>query len=255
MIPLKTPKEIRLMQQSGRIAFSILGQVMKRIRPGISTLELEQLAQSLVKKFGVQASFPTVGHYPYSLCVSVNEEVVHGLPGKRKLKKGDLVSIDFGVIFQGWHSDVARTVWIKDETIKNQERKSIEKFLATGKKALEEATREARIGNRVGHISFAIQQVIESAGYNVVKVLTGHGVGRKLHEKPQIPCFLKGRVEQTSVLKEGMVLAIEVMYALGSGEVKVAKDDWTIITSDHSLSAHFENTVAITKKGPVVLTK
>lgn len=243
------------MQKSGEIAALILKNILGEVKAGEKTAELEKIARYLLDKFGVKASFKTIDNYPFVLCVSVNEEVVHGLPGERRLKKGDLVSIDLGVVYQGVHSDVARTVIVKPQppafTLSPLKRR----FLQVGQRALNKAIKQAKIGNRVGHISWAIQKTVEDAGYNVVRTLTGHGIGRKLHEKPQIPCFLKGKVSQTPLLREGMVLAIEVMYTLGSGEVKVAGDNWTVVTSDRALSAHFEDTVAITKKGPKILTR
>lgn len=268
MIKVKKPEEIEIIKEGGKITAFILRKILAKAKPGVRGIELENLAESLINKFKVKASFRTVDSYPFAICLSLNEEVVHGLPGKRKLKDRDLVSIDFGVLHKGWHSDMARTILVSNssrnqilETSKKSAdsrfpipdtNTSVRRFLQVGEEALEKAIKQARIGNRVGNVSLAIQEIIEGAGYSVVKSLTGHGVGRKLHEDPQVPCFLSGRIEETPALKEGMVLAIEVMYSQ-KGEVK--KKGWAIVTRDGSPAGHFENTIAITKKGPVVLTR
>lgn len=248
MIHIRTPEEIELMRESGKITAFILRKILAKVKPGVKGANLENLAGSLLDKFKVKASFKTVKKYPFAICFSLNDEVVHGLPGERKLKEGDLLSVDFGVLRKGWHSDMARTI-----IVKSQRSKEIEKFLETGKRALEKAIEQARAGNRVGNISLAIQRTVEGAGYSVVKSLTGHGIGRKLHEDPQIPCFSQGSIEKTPLLEEGMVLAIEVMYGQGRGEVETK--GWPVVTKDGSFSGHFENTIAITKKGPIILTK
>ena len=248
MIPIKKPEEIEIIKEGSKITAFILKRVLEKAKPGVRGVELENLAESLLEKFKVKASFKTVKDYPFALCLSLNEEVVHGLPSKRRFKEGDLLSIDFGVLYKGFHSDMARTLWVRNQKPK-------ERFLRVGQEALKKAIGQARVGNRVGHISQAIQKTVEGAGFSPVKALTGHGVGKKLHEDPQIFCFLQGRIEDTPLLKEGMVLAIEVMYAQGKGGVRVKKNGWTVVTKDNSLSGHFEDTVVVTKKGPLVLTK
>jgi methionyl aminopeptidase len=253
-IIVKNAREIEIMREAGRITASILRQVLAKAKPGVRGIELENLSESLLEKFKAKASFKTVGNYPYALCLSLNEEVVHGLPSKRRFKEGDLISIDFGALYKGFHSDMARTVLMQAKSerqkAKNEE---VERFLETGKLALKRAINKTRAGNRVGHISQAIQETVEAAGCSVVKTLVGHGVGRKLHEDPQIPCFLKERIEDTPQLLEGMTLAIEVMYAQGEGGVETK--GWPVVTKDGSLAGHFENTIVVTKKGPLVLTK
>jgi methionyl aminopeptidase len=254
-IVVKNAREIEIMGESGRITASILRQVLAKAKPGVRGIELEDLAESLLEKFKARASFKTVGNYPYALCLSLNEEVVHGLPSKRRFKEGDLLSIDFGALHKGFHTDMARTILVRNQKpkTKNQKQEEVERFLNVGQEALKKAIKQAKVGNRVGHISQVIQETVEAAGYSVVKTLVGHGVGRKLHEDPQIPCFLKGRIEDTPQLLEGMTLAIEVMYAQGEGEVETK--GWTIVTRDCSLTGHFENTIVVTEKGPLVLTK
>ena len=241
------------MRKGGQIAACILRKILSKAKPGIRGIELENLAESLIDKFKVKASFRTVRNYPFAICLSLNEEVVHGLPSKKRLKEGDLLSVDFGVLHKGWHSDMARTIIVKSPKLKVKNQEEKERFLRVGWKALNGAIQQAKVGNYVGNISLAIQKTIEGAGYNVVRSLTGHGVGRRLHEDPQIPCFLRGRIEDTPILKSGMVLAIEVMYTRGRGEVK--HKGWAVVTRDGSIAGHFENTIAITKKGPIILTR
>lgn len=248
MISLRGPEEIKVIGGGGRITALILKKILAAAEPGVRTIELENLAVSLLDKFAVQASFKTVRNYPFALCLSLNEEVVHGLPGKRKLKKSDLLTVDFGVLDQGFHSDMARTILVGGD-----EGGEMGKFLAVGRDAFQEAIDQAKISNRVGHLSQAIEQAIKKAGYQPIEGLVGHGVGKKLHEDPQIPCLLIGKLEETPRLEEGMVLAVEVMYAQGEGGIKT--ENWTAVTADGSLAAHFENTIAVTKKGPVILTK
>lgn len=248
MIDLRSPEEVRVIGDGGRITAFILKKILAAAEPGVRTIELENLAVSLLDKFSVQASFKTVKGYSFALCLSLNEEVVHGLPGERRLKKGDLLTVDFGVLYKSFHSDMARTILVGGE-----KGGAMGKFLAVGKEAFQEAISQAKIGNRVGHLSQAIERVVKKSGYQPIEGLVGHGVGKKLHEDPQIPCLLIGKLEETPRLEDGMVLAIEVMYTQGKGEIKI--EDWTAVTADGSLAAHFENTVAVTKGGPVVLTK
>ena len=248
MIHLKSPEEIEIMKEGGRITALILKEVLALVGPGIKSLELENLALSLIDKFRVKASFKTVREYPFALCLSLNKEIVHGLPGERKLQRGDLLSVDFGVLHQGFHSDMARTV-----VVGGQKTKEISRFLDTGQRALKEATDQVRPGRRVGHISQTIGKIVEEGGYCPVENLVGHGIGKTLHEDPQIPCFLVKELKKTPILEVGMVVAIEVMYAQGGGEIKV--NGWPVVTADGSLSAHFENTIAVTREGPVVLTQ
>lgn len=247
MSNVKTPEQVGLMRKSGEICAQALLQVLAAVRPGVTTLELDKIANREIKKRGGGISFQTVENYPYTICVSVNDEVVHGLPTKYALKEGDIIGIDIGVLYQGWHSDLAQTV-----VVGNVDKKTAD-FVQCGRIALDKAIAQARIGNKVGDISHAMQRVVEGQGYAVVRALTGHGVGRELHEEPVIPCF--GTAGKGEALVEGMVIAIEVIYNMGKSDVVWKNDDgWTIAAADGSMSGLFERTVAITKDGPEVLT-
>lgn len=246
MILLKTAKEIEIMARGGKKLAWVMGRVLGQIRPGIKLSWLDRLAEKLIKKQGGFPSFKKVKNYHWVTCININEGVVHGIPGDYKLKKEDLVSLDMGMFFQGFHTDMARTIRCggKDD-----------KFLKIGRIALKKAVERAKPGNRVGHLSLAIQNEIKKADLNPVRVLTGHGIGRKLHEAPRVPCFLKDEIKKTAALKAGMVLAIEVIYSQGSPDLVLAKDGWTLKTADGKLAGLFEDTVAITKSGPKVLTR
>lgn len=244
----KNPQEIEIMAEGGKIAAQIRGELVKAARPGVMTLELDKLAAELMVRHGVKASFKGFQRYQYSIVTCLNEEVVHGIPSERKLREGDLLTIDLGVSHQGFHTDTAVTVEIQNQElkIKNQ------KLLHAGQKALARAIEECAPGNRVGDISHAIQDVIEAAGYSPIRAFVGHGIGRKLHESPQIPCV--GFAGGGPLLKVGTTLAVEVMYARGGYEVGLLDDGWTTVTRDGSVSAMFEHTLAITDTKPKVLT-
>lgn len=247
-VPLKTPDEVKIMAEGGEKLARVKKALAKEVAVGVSSLDIEVLADSLIKKEGAEASFKMVPGYSWATCVNVNRGLVHGMPKKEVVfKKGDLVSIDVGIFFKGFHTDTSVSVGL-DLTPENQ------KFLETGEKALKEAISQVKVGNHVFDISKAIQDVVRSGGYSPIRALVGHGVGRELHEEPQIPCFLPGRVEDSPKLTPGMVLAIEVMYAMGAPEVVYDEDGWTISTADGKISALFEDTVAVTKEGPKVLT-
>lgn len=246
MIQIKTPAEIKTMAEGGRRLASVLGKVLGAVKVGVSLKELDQLAEELIKKQGGEASFKRVKNYHWTTCLNVNQGVVHGIPHQYRLKKGDLLSVDLGIFYQGFHTDMAWTVWVGEKK-KNA-------FLEAGKRALKLATKAAKPGNRVGHLSVVIEREIRKAGWKPVKNLTGHGVGRELHEAPQIFCFLKEKVEKTARLEPGMVLAIEVIYVQGEPELALRNDGWTVETRDGKLAALFENTVAVTQKGPLILT-
>lgn len=255
MIDLKTEEEIEIMRQGGRILYEILFEVLKSVKVGVSELELDQLAEKLILKKGGEPGFKKVDGYKHTICISTNTVVVHGVPTEYKLKEGDVVGIDCGVYYKGFHTDAAHTIRIKDEGLMIKD-DGADKFLETGKRALEEAIKVARFGNRVGHISKTIQNIVEGAGYSVVRSLIGHGVGRQLHEEPEIPGFLNGPIDKTSKLNIGMTIAIEVIYNMGKSDVVYSGNDgWTIKTKDNSLSGLFERTVAITNEGSVVLTQ
>lgn len=249
MIKIKSKKDIEKIKKGGEILSNVMWELVKNLKPGISELELDKLAEKLIIQKGAIPGFKKVEGYDYTLCVSTNDQVVHGIPTDYILKKGDLIGLDCGVFYRGFFTDMAETVLIGD---KNQE---IDKFLIIGKKALADAIKQAKDGNRIGHISKTIQDIVEGNGYSVVKCLVGHGVGEKLHEDPEIPGFLIEKIEKTPLLKEGMVLAIEVIYNLGKADVvREEGDDWTIKTKDNSLSATFERTITVDKNGGIILT-
>jgi len=252
MIPIKTEREIKLMKEGGQKLAFVFAEVVKKIKPGVSLRQLDSLAEELIIKQGGFPSFKTVKGYHWATCININEGVVHGIPNDYQIKEGDLVSLDMGMLYKGFHADMARTLCIRMQNSKCKSQN--EKFLKVGEKALKMAIKAARPGNRVGHISAAIEKVIRKAGFSPVEDLTGHGVGKKLHEEPQIPCFLARPITQTPVLQPGMTLAIEVIYTLGKPDLILADDGWTIETADGKLASLFENTVLATKKEPVILT-
>ena len=255
MIKIKTKKEIEIMRVSGRILAETLYEVLEHVKPGVSEEELDRLAEKLIIEKGAEPGFKKVPGYKHTICVSVNDVVVHGIPSKYRLKPGDVIGIDCGVYYKGFHTDMSETVRVQssESKIANDD---VEKFLQTGKKALEEGIKAAKLGNHIGDISKTIQEIVEGQGYSVVRSLVGHGVGRDLHEEPEVPGYLIGSIGKTPVLKEGMVIAVEVIYNLGKSEVMHSStDDWTIKTADGSLSGVFERTLAITKNGTLVLTK
>lgn len=250
MIQIKTSQEIEKMKEGGKILAKILEEIKKEVKSGIITLELDKRAEELIKQSGGKPSFKMVKGYKWTTCMCVNEVVVHGVPGNYKLKEGDVLGIDIGLFYKGFHTDMAWTLRVQTQ---NDE---VDRFLEAGKRALEEAIKMAKVGNYVGHVSQAIQETIEKAGFSPVRALVGHGVGRNLHEEPQIPCFLRGKIEDTPKLKEGMTLAIEIIYNQGKPEVVYGSDDgWTIKTADGKLSGLFEHTVAVLEGGPEILTK
>ena len=247
MLTLKSQQEIELMRKASRIVAQILDEVDSRIRPGVSTQELDNFAERRCKELGVIPAFKGYHDYPASFCISVNDEVVHGIPSpKRLLKEGDIVGIDFGVICNGWFGDSARTFKVGKVS------KEADQLMRVTYEALMLGIEQCHEGNRLFDIGHAIQKYVESFGYGVVREFVGHGIGRALHEDPQVPNF--GSPGKGAPLKVGMVLAIEPMINAGGPEVKVLEDGWTAVTVDRSLSAHFEHTVAITASGPDILT-
>ncbi len=240
-------KEVEKIRQSGRI----LGRVLERLRtllvPGVTTSFLEEVARELIAREGAKPAFLGYRGFPASLCISINDEVVHGLPGKRVVKEGDLVSIDVGVEFEGFYTDAAFSVVVGNGN------PMARKLVEVTRKALYEGIRRAIPGNRVGDISHAIQMTVEREGFSVVRDLVGHGVGKSLHEDPQIPNF--GKKGQGAILEEGMVLAIEPMANERNYRVKVLEDGWTVVTEDGGLSAHFEHTVLVKREKPEILTQ
>lgn len=235
----------------------IMEEVIRKAKSGVSTQELDQFTERLIRKQGGRPSFMMVPRYHWATCLCVNNCVVHGVPTKYQLKEGDILGVDMGIFYKGFHTDMARTLRVRTKSEKRKAKSDkIGKFLETGGMALRKAINQAKIGSRVGHISKAIQETVEGAGYSVVKTLVGHGVGRHLHEEPQIPGFLGGEIAQTPLLKKGMTLAVEIIYNQGTDKIFLKKEDgWTILTKDGRLSGLFEDTIAITEKGPIVLTK
>jgi methionyl aminopeptidase len=247
MIFLKSPEEIEKMSASGRVVAEILAEVRERIRPGVTTRELDQLADRLCAKKKAKAAFKGYRGYPFSLCVSVNEEVVHGFPSERRLVEGDIVSLDFGVLMDGYYGDAALTQPV------GRVSPLAERLIRVTREALFRGLEKARAGNRLGDISAAVQGYVEGHRFSVVRQFVGHGIGRSLHEDPQIPNF--GEAGRGILLKAGMVLAVEPMVNAGGYEVEIKEDGWTAVTKDRSLSAHFEHTVAITEDGCRILTQ
>lgn len=252
-INIKSEKEINAMRQSGRIVAEVLKILSEQIKPGMKTKELDIIAEKEMKRLGAESSFNGYRGFPANICVSVNDEIVHGIPGDRVLKDGDIVSLDFGVIYQGFHGDAAVTVGIGK--ISQEARRLIE----TTQACLAKGIAAARAGANLGDVSGAIQQYAESKGYSVVREYTGHGIGREMHEDPQIPNCTEppyGLQPGTGpVLKKGMTLALEPMLNTGGWHTRVAGDHWTVLTADGSLSAHFEHTIAVDNNEPEVLTR
>ena len=248
-IIIKSEAEIKLMQEGGKKLARVKHALKVAVKPGITAMEIEILANKSIEAEGGEASFKKVEGYKWATCININDGIVHGIPGKDLVfKKGDLVSVDVGLYFKGFHTDTSISVGIALSPANK-------KFLNIGLNALEKAISKAQVGNYIYDISEAIESTVEAAGYTVVKALVGHGVGRELHEDPQIPCFVPGRISDSPKIVPGMVLAIEVMYAMGSDKVEVLADGWTIAMRDGKMSGLFEDSVAVTTKGPIVLTR
>jgi len=246
-IIIKTTDEILLMYEANQIVAETLTMLDNVIQPGMSTWELDNLAEELCVKRKAKPAFKGYRGFPGSLCVSVNEEVVHGIPSrKKKLKKGDIISIDFGVLFRGYYGDSAITVPVGVIA------EEVQKLLDTTRNSLQKGIQQAVVGNRISDISKAIQDCVEGGGFTVVRQFVGHGIGAQLHEAPEIPNFHQG--ERTVRLLPGMVLAIEPMVNMGTHKVKVQRDGWTVITIDKKPSAHFEHSIAVTENGPLILS-
>ncbi|MGH2613517.1 MAG: type I methionyl aminopeptidase, partial [Rhabdochlamydiaceae bacterium] len=252
------PAQIMSMQAGGKILSDVVWEVCKAAKPGVSELELDSLAERLIRGQGGEPGFMKVPGYSHTICACTNNVVVHGIPRDYRLQEGDIIDIDCGVFYEGFHTDMCETVIVKNGKlkVKSKDEEKIERFLQIGKKALNEATAQAKGGNRIGHISKTIESIVErEGGYSVVLSLIGHGVGRKLHEDPEVPGYLDGPVEKTPLLKPGMTIAIEVIYNMGQPDVVYSgRDDWTIVSKDGSLSAVFERSVAITDGDPIILT-
>jgi methionyl aminopeptidase len=246
VVILKASWEIDLIRKSGRIVAEALARLTKLVEPGITTLDLDRLAEEYILKRGAKPAFKGYRGYPYTLCASVNEQVVHALPSERTLKEGDIVSLDLGSIVDGYYGDAAVTVPV------GQVSDEAHRLIDVTQESLRRAIDAVHPGGRLSDISHAVQAAVEAEGFSVVRLFVGHGIGRSLHEEPQIPNF--GPPGHGPVLKTGMVLAIEPMVNAGSPDVMILEDRWTAVTCDGSLSAHFEHTVALTENGTEVLT-
>ena len=247
MIILKSPQEIERMRAPSRIVAQVLETLKDKVRPGVTTIRLNQIAEEKAIRLGAKPAFKGYSGYPFALCCSLNDQVVHGMPGNRKLIEGDILSIDFGVVCGGYFGDAAVTLPVGEISEKAA------RLLRVTEESLYEAIKAMTEGNRLSDISYAVQSYVESRGYSVVRDFVGHGIGKSLHESPQIPNF--GKPGRGVKLKSGMVFAIEPMINEKGPDVRVLDDGWTAVTSDGGLSAHFEHTVAVTEEGPEILTR
>lgn len=250
MIVLKSAHELALMREAGRIVAEVLERLRDVVAPGITTGDLERIAgEIIVGQYGAIPSFKGYRGFPGIVCTSINEEIVHGIPGKRVLNEGDIVSVDVGVIHKGYHGDAAITVAVGSVDVESQ------RLMAVTAEALRIGIEAAEPGNWTSDISRAIQAYVEAQGYSVVREYTGHGIGRQMHEEPQIPNYYDPRLGGRVRLRPGMTFALEPMVNIGGWQTRVLDDNWTVVTADGTRSAHFEHTVAVTKNGPEVLTK
>jgi methionyl aminopeptidase len=248
-IVCKSAAEIEKMRRSGHLVREILDALRAAVKPGVSTMDLERIAAKMIQDAGAKPAFKGYYDYPCVLCTSINQEIVHGIPSeKRKLAVGDIVSIDCGVILDGYYGDAAITVAVGTEIAPD-----LRKLLEVTEASLYRGIEQARVGNNVGDVGAAVQEYVEAAGFSVVREFVGHGIGTRLHEEPQVPNF--GSKGQGARLREGMVLAIEPMVNTGGPGTRVLEDKWTAVTADGGYSAHFEHCVAVTKDGPVILTQ
>jgi methionyl aminopeptidase len=248
VILLKSPRELGHMRDAGRILAEVKDRLRAMVRPGVTTKQIDQDVEAFIVSRGAKSAFKGYRGYPATVCISINEEVVHGIPSpKRKLREGDIVGLDLGCIVEGYYADCAITLPVGEVTPRVQE------LLDVTRESLDKAIVQCRPGNRIGDVSHAVQTHCESHGFGVVRAFVGHGIGRSLHEEPQVPNF--GETGTGKPLKAGMVLAIEPMVTMGTWEVRVLEDRWTAVTQDGSWAAHFEDTIAITDNGPEVLTR
>ncbi len=251
MIALKSPREIEIMRRANVIVAEVLQELKHRVAPGVTTLELDAIAEDLtLKKKAIPAfkGYSVAGRiFPRCLCASINEEIVHGIPSTRELREGDIVGLDYGVIYEGFYGDSAITVGV------GQVNEEAKRLMEVTEMALRNGIEQLHEGKRLGDLGAIVQQTAENAGYSVVRAFVGHGIGKKLHEEPPVPNY--GEPDRGLRLKEGMVLAIEPMVNAGGYEVEIKDDGWTAVTKDGSLAAHFEHSVAVTKNGPYVLSQ
>ncbi|MFA5769874.1 MAG: type I methionyl aminopeptidase [Patescibacteria group bacterium] len=250
MINLKSDKEIAIMTEGGKGLRAVVKDLLPLIKAGITTKEIDVKAEELIKIQGGESSFKTVSGYLFSTCTPINEQIVHTKPSNRVLKDGDVLTLDIGMLYRGLHTDYAVT-----KVVGGQSKDiNVNKFLKIGEETLYLAIKKAKIGNRLGQISEVIEKEITGNGYFIIKELTGHGIGKKLHEDPYVFGFVDRPIEKSPLIKKGLVIAIEIIYAMGTDIMIYEKDNWSIITKDRSLSACFEHTIAVTDNGPVILT-
>ncbi len=247
MITIKSPREIELLRIAGEITGSTHNYLKPYIKPGITTKELDTLAEEYILSRDATPSFKGYDGFPGTVCISINEEVVHGIPGNRKLKEGDIVTLDIGACYKGYHGDSAWTYAVGKISDEKQ------KLMDVTKESLFKGLEQVKAGNRIGDIGHAVQEYAESFGYGVVRELVGHGVGTDVHEEPDVPNY--GKAHTGPILKEGMVIAVEPMITMGDKAICILDDDWTIITQDEKPAAHFEHTVVVTKEGYEILTR
>jgi methionyl aminopeptidase len=247
LIIKKSSDEIDRMRAAGRVVAQVLDAVPERVKPGVRTKEIDELVENIIRGAGCVPSFLGYRGFPGSACISLNEEIVHGIPGSRRLREGDLVKIDVGAIYEGYHADSAWTFYVGEEPPPE-----IDKLMRTTEAALWAGIAQARGGKRIGDVSHAIQQVAEEAGFSIVREYVGHGVGRDLHEDLQVPNY--GSPGRGPKLEAGMTIALEPMVNVGDWRTEVLQDQWTVVTADRALSAHYEHTIAVTDDEPEVLT-
>jgi methionyl aminopeptidase len=251
VISLKSAREIEIMRRANVIVAEVLQELRRQVAPGVTTLDLDAIAEEMTLKKGAVPAFKgynVAGRiYPRCLCASVNDEIVHGIPSNRVLREGDIIGLDYGVIYEGFYGDSAITVGVGKVSEQAQ------RLMGVTEQSLYEGIEQLRDGKRLGDLGSVVQKIAEDAGFSVVRAFVGHGIGKKLHEEPPVPNY--GEPDRGLRLREGMVLAIEPMVNAGSHEVEIKEDGWTAVTKDGSLAAHFEHSVAITKTGPVILSK
>jgi methionyl aminopeptidase len=250
MIEIKTSAQLEIMTEGGALLGKIRDEVLSKAQPGVTTLELDELAEKLIINAGAKPNFKGYGGFPYTICANVNELILHGFPNRRPLQVGDVFSLDIGLIWQGLHVDTTGTVVVGGIDVATS---GVKRFVQTGEAALWAAIEQAKVGNRVGDVSSAMQRIVEDAGYSVIREFVGHGIGSSLHMEPNVPCY--GRPHTGPELTEGMTLAIEVMMNMGKPAILTLKDGWQVVSKDKSLTAQFEHTVAIWADGPKILTK
>lgn len=250
MVNLKTDNEISVMVEGGRRLKMIVKDLLPLIKPGISTKEIDDKAEELIHAQGGKSSFKTVPGYSFSTCTPINEQIVHTKPSSRILKTGDVLTLDIGMLYKGWHTDHAITRIVGGQS-KNP---NVNKFLKVGEETLYLAIKKAQAGQRLGSISEVIEREITGNGYFIIKELTGHGIGKKLHEDPYVFGFVDKPINKSPLIKKGLVIAIEIIYAMGTDSMVYEDDNWSIITEDRSISACFEHTIAVTDQGPIILT-